>query len=85
MRVSITVYTTRKAEYRMRKLGRWIRERVFPAAALITKGIAYAGAAFAIFFACGMDSRELAPVVQGFLVSLMVTAGAGSISWLIGR
>lgn len=85
MRVSITVYTTRRSEYRMRRFGRWIRETVFPAAALITKGIAYAGAAFAIFFACGMDSRELAPVVHGFLVSLMVTAGAGSISWLIGR
>ena len=85
MRFRIEVYTTRRAEYRLRKLTRWIRYTALPVIGWAMQTIAAVAACAAVFFICGMDSRDLAPVVQGFLASVGVATVSGAIAWILRR
>lgn len=85
MRVSITVYTTRRAEYRLRKISRWMQDTALPVIGWAAHTIAAMAGCAAVFFLCGMDNRELAPVMQGFLVSVGIAAGSGALAWILRR
>ena len=85
MRVRVEVYTTRRAEYRLRKLTRWIRYTALPVIGWAMQTIAAVATCAAVFFLCGMDSRDLAPVVQGFLASVGVATASGGMAWILRR
>ena len=85
MRFRIEVYTTRRAEYRLRKISRWLRDTALPVIGWAAQTASAVAGCAAVFFLCGMDSRELAPVMQGFVVSVGIAAGAGALAWVLRR
>lgn len=85
MRVSITVFSSRRAEYRLRKISRWLQDTALPVIGWAAQTASEVAGCAAVFFLCGMDSRDLAPVVQGFLVSVGVAAGSGALAWILRR
>ena len=85
MRFRIEVYTTRRAEYRLRKISRWFQHTALPVIGWAAQTIALMAACAAIFFICGMDSKDLAPVVQGLLASVAVATVSGGLAWILRR
>lgn len=85
MRFRIEVYTTRRAEYRLRKISRWLRDTALPVIGWAAQTIAAMAECAAVFFLCGMDSKDLAPVVQGFIASVGIAAGASALAWVLRR
>lgn len=85
MRFRIEVYTTRRAEYRLRKISRWLQDTALPVIGWAAHTIAAMAGCAAVFFLCGMDSRDLAPVMQGFVLSVGIAAGAGALAWILRR
>lgn len=83
MGIEIRVYTTRRAEHKLRKAGKWFRYNVLPVIGWALRAITCAAGASAVFFACGLDSADLVPVVQGLLLSLGVMAGSAFLRWII--
>ena len=83
MRFRIEVYTTRRMEYRMRRLSRWFRDTAQPVLIWGIEALTWIGVAGMIFFACGVDSQDLTPVIRGFLASAGITAAAAAIKWML--
>ena len=85
MRLRIEVYTTRRAEYRLRKISRWFQHTALPVIGWAAQTVAAVAGCAAVFFLCGMDSKDLVPVVQGFLVSVGIAATSSALAWVLRR
>ena len=83
MRLRIEVWTTRRTDYRIRKLKAWIRNALIPVAGWAMEAVMWIGIAGMMFFACGADSVDLDPVVKGLLISAGITEFAAASKWVL--
>lgn len=83
MRLRIEVWTTRRTDYRIRRMKAWIRTTLIPVAGWAMEAVMWIGIAGMTFFACGADSADLGPVIRGLLISAGITAVAAASKWAL--
>lgn len=75
---------TRKREYQIRELRRWLREDVNPLLIKLLEVVLGFSFVSMMFWGCGFDSANFAPVFKMFLISAAVAVIAGSGIYILG-
>ena len=84
MKVEIVVQTSDRTAYRMHRASEWIRTTGRAEAKVALEAVTGIGAIGMVFFMCGADSPNLAPVITGFAACSGMTAAAAAVRWVIG-